>query len=214
MSWSLVFGDNPASPISFLVALLNASGSSSPPSPRWHTASVSCQISPNRRRRSSGTGVDMVGLTETPDILTFSLNDGVDTQLDGIARAINELRVGASYIEPDVIVMNPSDALSIRLSKDENLRYIASDPLNSQSPNIWGIPLVTTTQMTEGVVMVANLKSAAKVYVRQTPTIETSRGGREEFYANVSLIRAEERLALAVVRPTAICTITDFRGAS
>jgi hypothetical protein len=68
--------------------------------------------------------------------------------------------------------------------------------------------------MTEGVVLVANLKAAAKVYVRQARRSKPSRGGRQEFYANVSLIRAEERLALAVVRPSAICTTTEFGGGS
>jgi hypothetical protein len=62
--------------------------------------------------------------------------------------------------------------------------------------------------MEEGTVLVADLRSAAVVHLRQTPTVETSRGGYDEFVHNVSLFRAEERLALAIVRPSALCLVT------
>ena len=76
------------------------------------------------------------------------------------------------------------------------------------------ISITTTGRMPHGSVMVASLQSAAKLFVRQGPTIQTSMGGREEFYTNVSLLRAEERLALAVIPPSAICVITESTGGS
>jgi hypothetical protein len=64
--------------------------------------------------------------------------------------------------------------------------------------------------MPVGTVLVGNLQAAARVYVRESPRIDFSLGGRDEFIHNITLCRAEERLALAVVRPTAICIIPDF----
>jgi hypothetical protein len=55
----------------------------------------------------------------------------------------------------------------------------------------------------------ADLRSAAIAYVRQPPTVETSRGGYTEFVHNVSLFRAEERIGLAIVRPSALCLISS-----
>ena len=63
--------------------------------------------------------------------------------------------------------------------------------------------------MEEGTVLVADLRSAAVAYVRQPPTVETSRGGFEELTHNISLFRAEERVALTIVRPSALCLITS-----
>ena len=58
--------------------------------------------------------------------------------------------------------------------------------------------------MTENTAMVANLAIAATAYVRQAPVVEVAPygGGTTEFIANQTLIRAKERLALAVLHPT------------
>jgi hypothetical protein len=56
---------------------------------------------------------------------------------------------------------------------------------------------------------VANLQLAATADVRQTPVVEVARmgGGTTEFIANQTLIRPEERLALAVHHPAAIALV-------
>ena len=70
--------------------------------------------------------------------------------------------------------------------------------------------MLLTTRQTENTAVVANLKQAAKVFVRMPPTLEVAPfgGGTAEFIANQTLVRAEERLALTVVRPEAIVTVT------
>ena len=70
--------------------------------------------------------------------------------------------------------------------------------------------MILSGAMTENTAMVANLAIAATAYVRQAPMVEVAPhgGGTTEFIANQTLIRAEERLALAVHHPTAICTVT------
>jgi HK97 family phage major capsid protein len=77
-------------------------------------------------------------------------------------------------------------------------------------PMLWGVPVILPEYMTEKTALVANFKIAATVYVRQPPVVEVAPyGGRStEFIANQTLVRAEERLALAVHHPAAICLVT------
>ncbi len=72
------------------------------------------------------------------------------------------------------------------------------------------MPVLLTPRQTENTIMVANLKQGRKVYARQAPVVEVAPmgGGTAEFIANQTLVRAEERLALTVVRPAAICAVT------
>lgn len=155
-----------------------------------------------------GTGTNLTGLANTTGILTRA--KGADTQIDAIAKGATDLRTGASYIEPDCIIMNPANFETVRLAKTTTGEYYAGGPFAAQAQNIFGIKTVLTTQMTIGVALVANLASAAMVYLREAPRLETSRGGADEFNANVSLIRCEERLALTVPRPSSIVKVTGL----
>ena len=80
------------------------------------------------------------------------------------------------------------------------------DPVTGVKPALWGVPVILSEAMTENTAMVANLAIAATAYVRQAPVVEVAPygGGTTEFITNQTLIRAEERLALAVHHPTAI----------
>ena len=83
-------------------------------------------------------------------------------------------------------------------------------PVGAVTPTLWGVPVVLSESMTENTALVANLKLAATAYVRQTPVVEVAPfgGGTSEFIANQTLVRAEERLALAIHHPTGICLVT------
>jgi HK97 family phage major capsid protein len=159
----------------------------------------------------NGTGLttNLTGLNATSGILTRAR--GADSQLDALAKAMTDLRVGSTFLEPDVVIMHPTDFQTIRLQKASGSgEYLASDPLSPQSNNVWGIKTLVTTKQPVGTALVCNLASAAKAYIRESPRVETSMGGAAEFAANVSLIRAEERLALTVVRPTGIVHVTGL----
>lgn len=155
----------------------------------------------------SGTTPDLEGLLQNADIQTTG---SAGTDLDAVATAANLVRVNA-FVEPDTVVMNPLDWAStgFLLAKDSTGQYLVGNPLNGTKPTLWGMTVVLTSRIAENTCMVANLKEAARVYVRQPPTLEVQPGGGSaEFIANQTLIRAEERLALAIVRPKAICTVT------
>lgn len=107
--------------------------------------------------------------------------------------------------------MHPADWYSggFLLSKETTGAYLLGNPVSAVKPMLWGVPVVITEHMTENTAMVANLKIAATVYVRQPPTLEVAPGGgTAEFIANQTLIRAEERLTLAIHHPKAVCLVT------
>jgi HK97 family phage major capsid protein len=159
----------------------------------------------------AGTGVapNLLGLTTHPSILTVG---SAGTDLDAIAAAWLALRTGGAHTDPDVVVMHPGDWYSsgFLLAKDTAGQYLLGAPVTATTPMLWGVPVVVTEAMTEGTAMVANLKLAATAHVRQAPTVEVAPygGGTTEFIANQTLVRAEERVALAIHHPKAICLVT------
>jgi hypothetical protein len=64
-----------------------------------------------------------------------------------------------------------------------------------------------TTDMTLNTGLIMNAQDAAKIYVRQDITVDTGYTSTG-LTTNVSAIRAEERLALAVRRPASVVTVT------
>jgi HK97 family phage major capsid protein len=157
-----------------------------------------------------GTGVapNLLGLATDPAVLVGSAG----TDMDAIAAAFPALRTGASHCEPDVVVVHPGDWYSagFLLAKETSGAYLLGTPVGAVTPTLWGVPVVLSESMTENTALVANLKLAATAYVRQTPVVEVAPfgGGTSEFIANQTLVRAEERLALAIHHPTGICLVT------
>ncbi|MBA2365823.1 MAG: phage major capsid protein [Actinobacteria bacterium] len=158
----------------------------------------------------SGTAPNITGLLTTTGILTRAR--GTDSNLDAIAKAKSDLRVGASFTEPDAIVIHPTNLMSISTSKDTTGRYITSDPATPGPESLFGMRVVTTTKITLGTALMGNFSEAARLYVRQSPVVEIAPlgGGTTEFISNQTLARCEERLALAVPRPTALLSITGL----
>jgi Phage capsid family len=61
-----------------------------------------------------------------------------------------------------------------------------------------------------GTALVGNAREAARIYRRGGVSLESTNSHGDLFVRNISMIRAEERLALAVFRPTAWCAVTTM----
>jgi HK97 family phage major capsid protein len=175
------------------------------------TELLSGLIDEENQQLVTGTGVapNLLGLATDPAILTVG---SAGTDLDAIAAAFLALRTGSSHCDPDVVIMNPADWYSagFMLAKETGGAYLLGNPVTAVAPTLWGVPVVLTEHLTENTALVANFKLAATAYVRQPPVVEVAPygGGTTEFVANQTLIRAEERLALAIHHPTAIVSVT------
>lgn len=161
----------------------------------------------------TGTPPQFQGLLNVTGIQTQAFsNNNIET----VALAATKLRTGAAFVEPDVVVMHPSNWQTVSLfrvggSTTTDGPFLVN-PLTTPALTLWGIPVVLTTRIAAGTALVANLKTAAEVYVRQDVTLDVhpGGGGEAEWKANKTLIRAEERIALTVPRPKAIVKLTSL----
>ena len=158
----------------------------------------------------SGVAPNLTGLLTTSGILTRAR--AADSNLDAIAKAKSDLRTGASFCEPDAIVIHPTNLSTIQTAKDTTGRYITNDPAAAGPERLFGMRVVATTKITLGVALMGNFAEAARLYVNQPPVVEIhpNAGGTTEFISNQTLVRCEERLALAVPRPTSLISITGL----
>lgn len=154
-------------------------------------------------------GSKFAGLLNTSGILTRART--TETDLDAVATAFDDLRVGSAFAEPDGMIMHPTTWGIIRRSKDSQNRYmLQADPTQGWNPNLWGVPVVLTTQIAAGTVLVGDFSGSVAVYVRDGLRIETANQGSAQFTANTTLVRAEERLLLTVPRPTGLLKLTNI----
>lgn len=152
---------------------------------------------------------NFAGLLNTTGILTRA-KATEPNNIDLLSEAFDDLRLGASYTEPDGIVMHPTDWGNLRRAKDGNGRYyLAPQPSNAAALDLWGVPVVLTSQITAGTALVGSFAEACAVGVRDGLRVEIGLDGNDFTY-NRRTIRAEERLALLVPRPTALVKVTGL----
>lgn len=157
----------------------------------------------------SGVAPNLTGLLNTTGILTRART--TESNLDVLFDATTDLRTGSSFVEPEVIVMNPANFGSVRKARDANGVYLTGNPMSPPPFSLWGSRVLVTNRIAAGTALVANLKESSVAYLREAARLEVNGyGGTAEFVANQSLLRAEERLALAVVRPTCLVKVTNL----
>lgn len=150
----------------------------------------------------SGVAPNMQGILGTSGLLVQATAAGTDP-LVALSTAITTLRTGSSFVaEPTAIVMHPTDLNKLRILKASGSgQYIAGNPFAAGPTTVWGIPVTTTTAIAAGTALVADFNSLGVVYVREGVNVRTD--PYSMITSNVTVIVAEERLAVAVVRPSA-----------
>lgn len=136
---------------------------------------------------------------------------GTDTNADAIAKQISAVSTAVNLM-PDGIVMNPSNWLSIQLSKNADGDYVSgSGPFSSpQAPTLWGLRVSLTTGIAAGTALVGAFRTAAQLFRNGGLRLEISNSHADFFIKNLVAIRAERREALAVYRPGAFGLVTGL----
>lgn len=142
---------------------------------------------------------------------------GADSPLDAIHRAITKIRA-VGFFEPDGVVIHPTDYQIIRLEKDANAQYYGGGPFvgqygNNGYPTLigpWGLRPVVTTAITAGTCLVGAYKMGAMVFRREGVTVQMTNSNEDDFKKNLIAIRVEERLAFAIWRRLAFCSVTGI----
>jgi hypothetical protein len=166
----------------------------------------------------AGTGNEITGI----------LNSGPQTQAKAgdsnfvaIHKAITKIRVAASSLggyEPDGIVIHPTDWQILRITTDANTQFYAGGPFQNEYgvgaypslPPIWGLRPVVTTAITAGTALVGAFRLGAQIWQREGIRVDSTNSNEDDFNFNRVTLRVEERLALAVYRPSAFCTVTGI----
>jgi HK97 family phage major capsid protein len=157
----------------------------------------------------SGSGVapNIEGLTVVSGTQTQAR--GTDTNMDAVLKAQTKLRTGP-FLEPTNVVLNPVNFETVRLAKGTDGTYILGNPLSQDRPSLGGARLHVTTDIAAGTGLVMNSAEAARVYLRSDVRVEIATEHGEFFRSNLRAIVAEERLTLAVRRPSAIVKVTGL----
>lgn len=157
----------------------------------------------------SGVGANLLGLMNRAGLQTNIDAVTAAGAIEAIYNQITAIRANA-FLEPDGIVVHPTDWAQIRLQKDANNQYFGGGPFTGAygnngiaSDSLWGLRAVVTPAMTLNTILVGAFAAGAQVWRKGGITVDASSEHASNFASNLVTLRAEERLALAVYRPAA-----------
>lgn len=162
----------------------------------------------------SGTGQNVRGLLNRTGLQTETAAGDADV-FDAIYRALTKVELATDLVA-DGIAINPMDYQKLRLSKDGNGQYIAGGPFQGQygngevldNPAIWGKRTIVTPAIAQGTILVGAGKLGATVYRKGGLSLQATNTNEDDFVNNKITILGEERIGLAVRRPSAFVKIT------
>jgi HK97 family phage major capsid protein len=158
----------------------------------------------------NGTGLtgNILGLNLTVGALTHAVT--TETGLDAIEIGIAALRTGSSLAVANLLVLHPNTWSALRRTKDSQGRYLVNpDPTAADGQRIWDVDVLVTTTQAAGAGLLLDTTKFGRVLVREGINVATGTTN-DDFSRNITRFVIEERLALAVERPTALLTISNL----
>lgn len=159
----------------------------------------------------NGTPPNLSGILDRSGLQTAEAG-GISA--DNIYNQITNIRADA-FLEPDALVIHPTDWETLRLTKDSNNQYYAGGPFTGAYGNngistdsIWGLRAVVTPAIAVGTALVGAFATSAQIFRRSGITVDVTNTDGEDWRYNRVAFRFEERLALAVYRPQGFGTVT------
>lgn len=164
----------------------------------------------------NGTGTGEIrGLLHTSGVLERS--KGSDTRIDAIVKAANDLRVGGAFATANLILMHPTTWTAIRTQKDSQGRYILA--LNQPNDlgtvdNLFGVQVIVNTKVPQDIGIVLDTSIAVLAWTRLGLELTFNWQGDTEFRNNAYTYRLEERIAIGVQYPKAVCVVDGIADLS
>lgn len=146
-----------------------------------------------------GTGEHLTGLAVGATAYSAPFTVAGQTMIDQIGLAL--LQAALTDVEPDGIVIHPSDWLRLLLTKDAAGGYIIANPQGQNRATLFGQPVVPTKAMNIDKFLVGPFKRGAAYYDRMQTEVRISDQDRDNFVRNKLTIRAEKRIGLGKKRP-------------
>lgn len=132
------------------------------------------------------------------------------TVIDTILEAVNDIRVGGAYADADLVLLHPTDWLTMRKLKTSFNSYVLDPNDPSQLggiDNLFGYRVVVSTQVPQGNAAVLDSKIAVNIFRRWGLEIMANPYADTAFEYNQIHYRAETRFALGVIYPEAVCLV-------
>jgi HK97 family phage major capsid protein len=150
----------------------------------------------------TGEGYELTGLTVDAADYTDALTDLDISRIDVLVDACRQVRV--KEYRATAILIHPTDATAIKLTKDDNGNYI--HPwifMPNGQITLDGVPVIVSTAITAGDFLVGDFKLGAQVFDRRQLSLELSYENEDNFVKGMVTVRLSERLTLCIYRPNA-----------
>lgn len=134
---------------------------------------------------------------------------------EGLLQMLTDIRT-TRFFEPDAMVMNPVDYMTVRLAKDNSGQYLGGSffgyaygsavdvPASGaveEGLRLWGKRTLTTPVMPVGLNLVGAFAESGQVLRRSGLQVQTTNTNGFDFEQNLWTVRGEERVGLLVERP-------------
>jgi len=151
---------------------------------------------------NSLTASEFQGLIPAADAYVDVLADPLVSRWDILRAAITQATV--DEYTPTRIFMHPTDVMLLRGVKDTSGNYIGGAAPWSPVPlQVDGVPIVSTTAINVGEFLVGDMAMGAQIFDRMTPSVRFYDQDENNAQMNLITVVVEERLTLAILRPSA-----------
>jgi HK97 family phage major capsid protein len=164
--------------------------------------------------RGAAGGNEVQGLLTSRSVPVYAGGTAAGNKAVQLFKAMSGMR-GSAFVEPEWIAIHPTDWQDIRLLTDtagqffgggpfqgpygSGANYSASGQLTGAVDYLWNKPVYLTPALGAGTALIGNSESA-QVWNRGGLRIESTNSHASNFTSDLSVVRAERRLALAVYR--------------
>ena len=142
---------------------------------------------------------DFTGIFNHDRVQTYNEAVAGETMIDTLRRSENQL--GDYYLVGDLYVLNHRDWTEIELMKDDEKRYIWVSVQDGGTARMWRKPVLTTRAMPRGQFINGAFRSCARLLEFEKAAVQMFGQHDDLAMRNMTAIRAEEYIGLAVTCP-------------
>jgi HK97 family phage major capsid protein len=161
----------------------------------------------NQVLAGDGAGENIQGILTTTGIADIAFSGTValaDLPLDGI------VSVMLADAQPDAVAVHPTDwatMLKAREGANSGQRLDSGGAFGSSPAQLWGLPAVPSTALTQGQALVGAFGTGCRLFIREPVNVRVSDNDQDDWTRNRVTALAELRAGLAVFQPSAFALV-------
>lgn len=168
-----------------------------------------------------GSGANLTGILNKSGINTFDFSSfgGNLKRIGQIYEAITEIQKD-SFLQPDAIIMHPSDwyqvvteVNAVTTSGSLNPLFVGAGQFgNGVVQSLWGLPVIADTTRPAGTAVVGVFGGGQAIHLvaRQGMEVSMSDSHDANFTKDIMVMKAKVRVGLPIYRAAAFCSITNI----